>query len=768
VNKIKLKKLTRLGSDTESGLGKTISVFGESKSLTSRPSLYAVTALALTTLSLSVNADLVRMGPAFPAHGFPAYYQDNTGLALDLCLPNAQELADGSCLMFPADVPNPANLNFSVPANFPDEAFWFNAGTVIPLDTGIDPNAIGNATLVLGLEAAFAGGPPAVNDQVVFSRVRYKFIAPSEGEYTVITPYTRDTFNATAGELIFNTLDIGLTCPQGDFSCAMKGKTAPFLRASATPGGAPLPPVVLPGGRTFIADPNADVFVTDGPEGHSFIIRGPNGDIVNTDTFNVLGRVHTDPLPSFTTLDRVTYSRTASSSQVDVFATSISGLNQIPAPHLQLLAPDIPGAILTQDGNLPTKYHAQVKPNGVDLPANVFVTNLTDVPPTVLTGELTDLVRVTSASYDSTVGGGTLTVTATSSDEVNPPNLTVIGSNNVNYGSFAAGTTFTASGIVIPPDSVKVISSAGGSEHGMVATNAVAVDATVIANNDTPLSAELGAINVLANDNGIAPTAVVHIVRRPENGNVTVGPDNVVAYSPRGSFSGPDNFTYYVDNNVAGNVQLSNIASVDFEVTAVNRPPVATADTASVTQNSSVTIDAIANDSDPDGNTISISNPVITSATPIGSVSIVGGKVVYSVPSGAAVGSQTISYTLSDGTLTATGTITVAIQAAETVLVPKASYATRNRTWSFEGTHTPLPVGTEIVTIRFYAGPATTQTSAGVTGVANEAQFIGQATATAGRFKFGPTVSTVIPIGTTFHVKSSRGTVRNFTHTITN
>ena len=199
-------------------------------------------ALGLALASAGANADLARQGPVAPSHGFPAYYQDFAGMALDLCLPNAQELTDGTCLLFPTDVPNPSNLNFSVPANFPEEAFWFNATTVVPLNTAVEPAAEGRAALVMALEAAFGGGPVAANDQVAFSRIRYKFIAPSEGEYTVITPYTRDTFSATAGELIFNTLDIGIACPQGDFTCAMKGKTAPFLRAADAPGGASADP----------------------------------------------------------------------------------------------------------------------------------------------------------------------------------------------------------------------------------------------------------------------------------------------------------------------------------------------------------------------------------------------------------------------------------------------------------------------------------------------------------------------------------------------
>ncbi len=713
---------------------------------------HTLLATAIATASMGAQADLARQGPVSAANGFPAFYQDNTGLALDLCLPNTQELIDGSCLLFPANIPSPT-LPIAFPGNFPDELFYWNAGTVVPLG-GPDP-AIGNATLVLGLEAAFATGPVTVGGQIVFSRIRYRFIAPVAGSYTVDTPFSSDTFDATAGELIFNTVDIGINCPQGDFSCAMKGKTAPFLRASLVAGGAALPPVVLPGGNTFLTDPNIPTTVTGGANGNSFKITGPNGIIVDTDQFNLMGRVHTGPLPSFTTVDRVTYARNATSSQVDVFATSITGLNS-PASVLQLLAPDIPGAILKQDISLPTKYHAQVKPIGTALPANVFVTNTTDVPVTVLTGELTDMVSVSAASFDS--AAQTLTVTATSSDEVDVPTLTATGSNNVVYGTFTAGITLLAQGVTTPPNNVVVSSSAGGRTTINVTTDAVAAVATVVATNDTPAFPELSAINVLANDQFLnASPVTVRIVRQPEHGSIVVGANNVVAYSARGSYSGPDSFTYYIDNAANG---LSNIASVDFTVQVQNRPPVANPDTAGVTIGSSVTVDAKLNDTDPDNDAFTIT---ALTAPASGTATIVNDKVVYTPAANTPTNApQTIGYTITDANgATASSTITVTIQAAETVTVPKASYLTKNRTWQFEGTDNPLPTGTEIVTVRFYAGAAP---AAGTPS--DEAKFIGQATVTAGRFKFGPAVSTVLPIGNTFHVRTSRGKVQNFAHTV--
>ncbi|TAK59665.1 hypothetical protein [Methylobacter sp.] len=62
--------------------------------------------IALTTLSLSAYADLIRVGtinlPSPAGHGFPNWHQDLNGTVLDLCLPNAGDpgaLQQNACLL---------------------------------------------------------------------------------------------------------------------------------------------------------------------------------------------------------------------------------------------------------------------------------------------------------------------------------------------------------------------------------------------------------------------------------------------------------------------------------------------------------------------------------------------------------------------------------------------------------------------------------------------------------------------------------------------
>src|SRR5438477_8754306 len=58
---------------------------------------------------------LFGLGPVDPVHGFPQYYQDSTGLALQPCL----DLVCDPAL----PVPDPT-LPVSFPNNFPDEFFY--------------------------------------------------------------------------------------------------------------------------------------------------------------------------------------------------------------------------------------------------------------------------------------------------------------------------------------------------------------------------------------------------------------------------------------------------------------------------------------------------------------------------------------------------------------------------------------------------------------------------------------------------------------------
>lgn len=195
---------------------------------------------------------LARVGPVTQTHGYPDWYQDKTGITLELCVPKSQLELDESWCGFGAEE---TAFPESFPNQWAEEHFYWMADA-----------RLGDARLVLGLEATFAQEIVKPGDQVVFGRLRLRYDdVPASGTYTFYTPYGKFVFpNVPAGERIIQTFDIGFACPAGQFDCALTSHVGPFLLASNTPGGPELPPVFGPGG-TYIASPGRQGPVTGSP-----------------------------------------------------------------------------------------------------------------------------------------------------------------------------------------------------------------------------------------------------------------------------------------------------------------------------------------------------------------------------------------------------------------------------------------------------------------------------------------------------------------------
>lgn len=98
--------------------------------------------------------------------------------------------------------------------------------------------------------------------------------------------------------------------------------------------------------------------------------------------------------------------------------------------------------------------------------------------------------------------------------------------------------------------------------------------------------------------------------------------------------------------------------TVTIAAAPVNNAPVAVADTGDVTNGGSVWIDVLANDTDADGDTLTVS--FLDQGTN-GTAEIHDGGVTYT-HDGSATTSDTFTYTVSDGNGgTATGTVTLTI-----------------------------------------------------------------------------------------------------------
>jgi hypothetical protein len=165
-------------------------------------------------------------------------------------------------------------------------------------------------------------------------------------------------------------------------------------------------------------------------------------------------------------------------------------------------------------------------------------------------------------------------------------------------------------------------------------------------------------IDVLANDSD--PDGDTHTVSAAANGSrgtvQVVNGGTAIRYSPSANANGADAFTYTLSDAHGATAT----GTVNLTVTPVADPPAATNDAANTSPGTPVAINVLANDSDPDGDALTVS--AVTQPAN-GSAAITGGgqNVTYTPPAGF-TGSASFAYTASDGnggTSTATVTVTV-------------------------------------------------------------------------------------------------------------
>ncbi|HHG3146547.1 TPA: tandem-95 repeat protein [Vibrio parahaemolyticus] len=162
-------------------------------------------------------------------------------------------------------------------------------------------------------------------------------------------------------------------------------------------------------------------------------------------------------------------------------------------------------------------------------------------------------------------------------------------------------------------------------------------------------------INVLGNDTFESTDKVVSLDAEngPKNGTVIVNNDGTVTYTPDDNYVGKDTFTYVVTSG-----GVSESTTVEVNVTPVNDAPVAKDDIATTQEDTAVTIDVLPNDSDVDGDKLSIQSATVPEAQ--GKVEIVEGKLVFT-PAENFNGDAEITYTVTDGSLTDQAKVTVTV-----------------------------------------------------------------------------------------------------------
>jgi large repetitive protein len=147
-----------------------------------------------------------------------------------------------------------------------------------------------------------------------------------------------------------------------------------------------------------------------------------------------------------------------------------------------------------------------------------------------------------------------------------------------------------------------------------------------------------------------------------------VNPAGTITYTPAAGYRGPDSFSYTVSDGAGGT------DSAQVTVSVQNGVPVAADDTASTATSAPVIVPVLANDSDPDGDTVtvaagSVTAPVVSApvgppgAVPAGAVVLNPNGTVTFTPSAGFTGTASFTYAITDGALTsppATVVVTVA------------------------------------------------------------------------------------------------------------
>ncbi|MDJ0706215.1 MAG: Ig-like domain-containing protein, partial [Leptolyngbyaceae cyanobacterium MO_188.B28] len=252
---------------------------------------------------------------------------------------------------------------------------------------------------------------------------------------------------------------------------------------------------------------------------------------------------------------------------------------------------------------------------------------------------------------------------------LDPATVTIITAPTNGTTSINATTgeiTYTPNaGFSGPETFTYTVQDNGGATSDPVTVN-VDVNDTPVGTDDSDATNEVTpvVIGVLANDSdsdGTLDPATVTIATAPSNGTTSINATTgEITYTPNAGFSGPETFTYTVQDN-GGATSAPVTVNID-----VNDTPVGTDDSDATNEVTPVVIDVLANDSDSDG-TLDPATVTIATAPTNGTTSInaTTGEITYT-PNAGFSGPETFTYTVQDNDGATSAPVTVNIDVNDT------------------------------------------------------------------------------------------------------
>lgn len=590
----------------------------------------AATSPQTVTLTGTGTGGLAAVSATLDPYGFPDWYQDENGVQVQPCL-NPNE----PCVLLADPNYDPAlPLSFpGPPVNFPIEFFYFVADSDKMDVPGCGGVGGAKVTYRAALEGSFPLAPPAVGQQLTFTRTKI-VVGPGglcpNTTYAFTHPYGTDLITTdAAGGVVANkkgaTTDVGCVGAPCDFSLPLTSRVMggllkwdPAIAPAAPPGFLGDAGAIAGTPHQIVGSPFLDP-ASGTPANFLRISDAVTGVVLNgcKDAQGVVGACQTN---LFTVSGKLATPIMASPSPID-FGALAQGTTS--APQTVTLTNNDPAL------NVTINTVSFILPNAGDysIPAGTDTCSGASLPP-----------------------AGTCTIGIAFTPHATGPSFAAL---SVSHSGLNTPVQVPLSGSGLPVN------------QAPVAVNDAASVAADSVNN---------LITVLANDNdpdGNLPLTVASFTQ-PLNGTVLLEPNQQINYTPNAGFSGTDTLTYQAADSLGA---LSNVATVTITVNAA--PVDATATTISaptVTYPANAVI------------TVTVSSP--TGGTPTGNVSLlVDGVAPFSTAldaagnatftlAGLAAGAHSLSASYAAqshfSASSATGTLTVNPAATTTAITAPA------------------------------------------------------------------------------------------------